>query len=226
VTHILVGDTRSRAILKELEARGWGRMFSEGRPTPFEGERWGLDNGAFGAWLRGQPFPADRFQKRVDDVEERGLVPEIAVTPDLVTKGIESLEFSLGWLERLPTTWPWYLAVQDGMTPEDVAPVLTDFRGIFLGGSTRFKSTAATWRKLADQHHKRFHYARAGVPNRIQHAIIVGADSLDSAFPLWTNARFQEFIAELVAPASPVFPLVAAWMRRPLEGDALTGCAP
>jgi hypothetical protein len=223
---ILVGDTRSGDLLEQIKAQGWGRMFAESNPTPFEGEPWGFDNGAFSAWLNGQPFPADRYRIRLDGALRNGLTPYLAVVPDLVGRGQESLEFSLGWLEQLPTTWPWYLAVQDGMDPAEVESELVNFHGIFLGGTTRFKSTAGQWREIARRHHKRFHYARAGTPSRIQHAVAVEADSLDSSFPLWTNERFRAFVAEIAAPASPLLPVVKAWMRGLYEFDALGGCAP
>lgn len=225
---ILLGDTRARTLVAQIRERGWGRMFAERHPTPWDGEPWGFDNGAFGAWLNQRPFPADQFLSRLDRALNRDVVPYIAVVPDLVAEGLRSLEFSLGWVERLPTGWPWYLAVQDGMSPRDVAPELVNFRGIFLGGTVRFKSTAARWRELAHSYGLKFHYARAGTPNRIQHALAVGADSLDSSFPLWTNVRFQEFIAELASPRSPVLPLVKEWLATAgiYACDPLTGCAP
>ena len=223
---ILVGDTRSRELVAACRELGWGRMFAESHATPYEGEPWGFDNGAFSAWLRGQPFPAKTFEQRLDRAVTNDLTPTLAVLPDLVARGVESLEFSLGWLERVPTTWPWYLAVQDGMTPEDVAPEVHNFHGIFLGGSTRFKSQAALWRRFAWSHHKRFHYARAGTPTRIQHAVAVEADSLDSAFPLWTNERFRDFVKQITEPDSPIFPVVHAWLRGVYDTDPLTGCAP
>jgi len=35
--------------------------------------------------------------------------------------------------------------------------------------------------------------ARAGTLARVEHALAVKADSLDSSFPLWTRQRFAEF---------------------------------
>ena len=225
---ILIGDTRSRAFISECQRLGWGRMFSESVPTPWDDEPWGFDNGAFHAWLNGVPFPADRFLSRLDRIHGKMSAPYLAVTPDMVAGGAQSLEFSLGWIERLPTDWPWYLAVQDGMEPHDVEPALANFRGIFLGGTTRFKSSAVAWRRLAHSHGLKFHYARAGVPTRIEHAAIVEADSLDSSFPLWTNERFREFVQLLTEPRSEVLPLVKEWMASAsmYGGDPLTGCTP
>lgn len=225
---ILIGDTRSKALIAECQRLGWGRMFAEQHPTPWQGEKWGFDNGAFHAWLHERPFPADRFLQRLDVAMRRGERPYLAVCPDLVARGADSLEFSLGWIERVPREWPWYLAVQDGMDPKDVERALPNFQGLLLGGTTRFKSTAATWRALAHRYGLRFHYARASTPTRIEHAAVVGADSLDSSFPLWTTARFREFVAELSQPRSELLPLIRAWMETAnmYEGDVLTGCTP
>jgi hypothetical protein len=38
------------------------------------------------------------------------------------------------------------------------------------------------------------HYARAGTPAKVKHARDSGADSIDSAFPLWEQSRFEEFV--------------------------------
>jgi len=196
---VLTGDTRSTALVAELQRLKWGRLFITATPTPYPGEPWSLDNGAFHAWLHGKPFPADQFRYAVDRALGVG-TPYLAVAPDIVGGGIASLDFSLGWLEQLPAEWPWYLAVQDGMTEEDVRPYLSQFAGIFLGGTTRFKSTAGMWRVLARQHGVKFHYARAGTLARVEHAVAVSADSLDSALPLWTRERFGEFVGYLTAP--------------------------
>lgn len=202
----LLGDTRKSEWVAKLQELGWGRMVSEKHPAPYPDEPWGFDNGAFSAWLKQEPFPHDRFLYRLDIALDKP-TPYLAVVPDLVARGIESLEFSLGWLDSLPDTWPWYLAVQDGMKIQDVEPVLDRFAGIFLGGTTRFKSTAPEWYEVARRNGKRFHYARASTPRRIEHAKRIGADSLDSAFPLWTEERFNEFITVMLY-GSPQAPLL------------------
>jgi hypothetical protein len=122
-----------------------------------------------------------------------GSDPILAVVPDIVAGGQRSLDFSLDWVMRLPNGWPWYLAVQDGMETHQVEDSLHLFSGIFLGGTDRFKRTAYRWCNLAHAHQKRFHYGRAGTIAKLLHAKKIGADSLDSAFPLWTNQRLETF---------------------------------
>ncbi len=193
---VLLGDTRSRAILADMQAHGWGRMWVTAPPTEsYAGEPWGFDNGAYGAWVRGIAFPVDDFERRLARAHRMPTLPLVAVTPDIVADGARSLEFSLEWRTQLPDEWPWYLAVQDGMKEEDVAEALPLFAGLILGGTTAFKRTAGLWCDLAHAAGKRFHYARASLPRRLDHACRVGADSLDTAFPLWTRERLQAFLS-------------------------------
>jgi hypothetical protein len=190
---ILLGDARGKTALKFIREHGWGRMFATVRPTPQEFEPWGFDNGAFVAWKRSKPFPKDTFLRRLDKALKVNSDPIVAVCPDIVAGGSRSLDFSCAWLERLPSFWPWYLAVQDGMTQQDVFQVLHLFSGVFLGGTDRFKLTAYRLSQFAHSFDKRFHYGRAGTLRKIRHAWKVEADSVDSNFPLWTVKRLGIF---------------------------------
>lgn len=192
---VLVGETRSRANIETLKRLRWGRMFVVQPPTPYHCEPWGFDNGAFVAWRNGLPFPEDNFLRRLDVAQNVAMDPILAVTPDIVAAGNRSLDFSTAWRmsHKLPSAWPWYLAVQDGMTEESVRPHLHLYSGLFLGGTDRFKETAFRWRQLAHGHRLKFHYGRAGTPRKLLSAFKVGADSCDSSFPLWTAQRMIEF---------------------------------
>ena len=194
---VLVGETRSARNLATLAALDWGRMFVTERPTPFAGEKWGFDNGAFGAYCRGLAFPRAAFLRRLEAAELVAAGPYLAVAPDRVAGGLRSLEFSEWWMSRgrLPDDWPWYLAVQDGMSPADVEPCARRYSGLFLGGTDQFKRTAPAWARLARRCGIRFHYGRASTPSMIGLVGEVGADSCDSAFPLWTDARMAAFVA-------------------------------
>ena len=175
---------------------GWGRMYIEKTPKPYEGEKWGWDNGVFRDFKAGTPFNEAMFEKRLEKAYSAG-VPYLAVVPDIISGGLDSLSFSLEWLKKIPSDWPWYLAVQDGMKIDDVEPIIERFAGLFLGGSNSFKATAWHWRELAHKHGKRFHYGRAGTEKKILHAKLVKADSADSAFPLWTKERLKRTVKML-----------------------------
>lgn len=97
------------------------------------------------------------------------------------------------WIDRLPRDFPWYLAVQDGMTTAQVSEVLPRVGGLLLGGSTAFKETAATWCELAHAHGKLFHFARISRMRWVRAAIDIGADSADSSQPLWSGDHWRRF---------------------------------
>ena len=180
-------------MVDQLKVLGWGRMCFRDTPKPWPGERWGFDNGAFSHWKNGQEFDGDGFQRRLDVALGLG-TPCLAVVPDIVGGGLDSLEFSESWRQRLPGHWPWYLALQDGMEVDVVESVAGSYSGLFMGGTNAFKSTAAEWVALSRRLDIPFHYGRAGIPRKVIHAKVVGADSLDSAFPLWSKSRFTWFV--------------------------------
>ena len=190
----MVGSTRSRALVARIRELGWGRVFCT-KPTPYPGEPWALDNGAFAAWKSGKPFSAEAFAARA--AEWSPLRPTFGVLPDRVGDGTESLRLSLEWLPRLPAEIPWYLAVQDGMRPETM-PELGGVAGIFLGGTTDFKGTAWAWGAFARSHGMRFHYARVSGPSSVRRARDAGADSCDSTQPLWSRDHWRRFEREVL----------------------------
>jgi len=181
-------------LLKFYREMGWGRMFIRRKPTPLPGELWGFDNGAFYWWKQGKSFDAGTFQRKLERAYQAG-TPYMAVAPDIVCGGLKSLKFSLWWLDsgRLPMDWPWYLAVQDGMKPEEVEPVLCRFAGIFIGGSDKFKATTPAWVTLARKHNKWVHFGRCSTPKKLEFVFWVGCDSADSAFMLWDKCRLERF---------------------------------
>lgn len=205
--HVMVGETRGKWNMAILKREDMGRMWQKNTPTPRDGERWGFDCDAYSPWSQaGFPqgldidswlilWDSNRFERRL--AKAYCLPPPyIAVTPDIPAGGLASLEFSWEWRKDLPHSWPWYLSVQDGMTGLDLAWVdLTKYTGIFLGGSDRFKGEALKWCQFAHKHGLKFHYGRAGTLDKVRHAYMVGADSCDSSFPLWTKDRFRKFIA-------------------------------
>lgn len=190
---VILGETHGANFVATIRRLGWGRMWLTKKPVPYEDEPWAFDNGAYSAWTHGRSFDSDTFQRRLEQAVKVG-VPRVAVAPDIVAAGARSLEFSVEWLPQLPAGWPWYLAVQDGMDSGDVEDALDVFAGLFLGGTTGFKRTADQWARLARSHGKAFHYGRASLPRRVDHACRIGADSLDTAFPLWTRERFEGFV--------------------------------
>lgn len=228
--HVIVGECGGAVNTAKCQALGWGRLRVARRYLPYAGERWAFDNGAFRFWSQGQPYDWTTFERQRVDVERMVLEgghppPLFGVVPDLVAEGEVSLRFSLAWLDRwretelarllrpapIPPYYgalviPWYLAVQDGMTPAMLEaphpfgarghgpPIICHVEGIFLGGTTAWKeATAAAWRSLVDRWGGRLHYARAGTVRKLRHAHAVGADSVDSALMLRSHQKFSAY---------------------------------
>lgn len=180
------GTRRNKRALRE---HGWRMLMS---PDTFNGSaskrapRWdddtpapyALDNGAWGCHQRGVPFNGDAFQWTYDRI---GAGADWVVAPDIVGGGLESLELTELWLDRL--THPLVLiAVQDGMEPEDVGPLMGPGRGLFLGGSTEWKlRTLAQWGNYARQVGCYYHVARVNTIKRYRACQYSGVHSIDGS---------------------------------------------
>ena len=195
---IFVGDTRSSKRIPFLQENAIGRMLVDRKVNLYPGEIWAWDNGAYRDWQSGCNMRGPDYESlilsRIERVYDLGK-PYLAVLPDLVGKGNESLEYSLSWFDKLPEEWPWYLALQDGMDPGLVIGAIgtCPIQGFFLGGTDEFKKEAELWCIRAHHLKLYFHYGRAGTLGKIIHAKMIGADSLDSSFPLWSMERFRSF---------------------------------
>lgn len=190
---VMVGSTRSRRLIARIRELGWGRVFCE-KPTPYPGEPWVLDNGAFAAWKSGKPIASwDRFIGHAHRVAH--LRPVFGVVPDVVAGGLRSLALSCLVRAELPREIPWYLAVQDGIEPHHVEEIdgASNFAGIFLGGTTAYKGRAFEWSRWAHERGLRFHYARVSTPMFYRRAFDCGADSCDSSQPLWSREGWVKF---------------------------------
>lgn len=180
----LIGDGRSKTTLNIIKKHKWGRMLNVGLVTPYKDEPLGFDNHAWADYCNKQPFNEKKFLTRIKKAEH--LAPHfiVCVTPDRVKGGNESLAFSNSWINRLADNgWPWFLAVQDGMTPKLVEDSLTKYpySGVFLGGGDSFKIyEAKRYAYLAKKYGLKFHYGRCGTKRKIRRAYEVGADSCDS----------------------------------------------
>jgi hypothetical protein len=211
--------SRGSKKAKEIRKEGWGVVVVPELRKKFCPETFPLyfvDNGAFVFWKRGLPFDEKPFLKTLDQVseivEKFGVLPSFVVVPDLVAQGLKSLDFSLLWLERLKREFlqfPYALALQDGMEPEYIETVIDEFDYLFVGGTLRWKvRTGETWVRLAHQHRKKCHIGRVGTAKRVRWARRIGADSIDSALPLFSKEKFEAFRRALHSPLLPELPFV------------------
>lgn len=187
-----VGQTRSRKLIAELEALGFGEC-TQRNELPPRRRPWFADNGAFTDWRAQRPFDERAYQRALEQFE--ALAPDFVVVPDIVAGGMDSLKFSLSWLPRVRAACsaPVYLAVQNGMTPES---------GLFVGGDLAWKiSTTARWAKWAHEFDMPCHMGRCGTGRRVRFAKRCGVDSIDSTLPLWSADNLRRFV-DALAPQS------------------------
>lgn len=174
------GGTVCKKNVEQLRRWGWGMVI-----TPYNVRppvlRYMFDNGAWTDFTHKRPFAADRFWNMMQRVRAYDPQPDFAVCPDLVAQGLKSLEFSLGWRKDLPDDVRWYLAVQDGMEPEHVRPVIEKFAGLFVGGTSEWKMRSVPgWAKLARETGRLLHVGRVNtLPRAFYVAEVCGADSFD-----------------------------------------------
>jgi hypothetical protein len=160
-----------------------------------EGFPYALDNGAWTAFQKGEPFDEPAF---MDAVNALGSGADFIVIPDIVAGGRRSLQFSLRWLPTLlmhpKIACPLLLAAQDGMEFRQVAPFLDKSVGLFLGGSTEWKlKNAIGWTRAAKQLGAVVHIGRVNTVKRVNLCGAAGADSFDGSGP----SRFAVELARL-----------------------------
>jgi hypothetical protein len=201
-----IGQTRSHSLVAELAAAGFGECVQRDEWLPRR-HPWFLDNGAYKDFKAGRPFDGAQFRRAFERLAEAP-APDFIVVPDIVAGGSASLDLSCEWWlevdELARSTWgaevQRYVAVQDGMSREDIlgAIGLVEYGhrgGIFIGGSTDWKFAAAPGIILeAHRAGVPVHIGRIGSGKRIVYARAIGADSVDSCIPL--RERRKREIAE------------------------------
>lgn len=205
---VYLGQTRGQGWIQKLEALGFGEMTVRGEMPPRR-RPWAYDNGAFRDWTAERPFDVDAFVADLDAIWRFDGRPDFIVVPDKVAGGTQSLVFSTTWVQHTGLQrqrCPLYLAVQDGMHPSDVEPVAHLFGGIFVGGTLGWKiGTGEAWVKFAHSLSKPCHIGRVGTEKRVRWATRIGADSIDSCLPLFSEENLQSFLEDcaLASTSSP-----------------------
>lgn len=193
----------ARSTIKNREAcqrLGVGLMMVDGWTDPTPYPYFAIDNGCFSAWKRGIRWNPAPFLNNLHRCEERGLIPDFAVLPDIVMGGKRSANNSLEWWRILRKEFPhilFYFAVQDGMDPHDQTFLAEDLDGIFVGGSTEWKlETMGQWAEYAKAVGIGIHVGRIGTPDRMVRAYELGIDSIDSTTWVQRNGTLEHHVTE------------------------------
>lgn len=121
-----------------------------------------LDNDAFASWTTGREWDESAWIEMMQSVRLQGMKPLWVLVPDVVADRDATIA---KWQQYAPVAqafgWPLAMAVQDGMTPEDV-PASASV--IFIGGTTKWK-----WQSLPmwAQTGKRIHVGRVNEVDRL-----------------------------------------------------------
>ena len=179
--------TGTKRNLAAMQARGWRHLYTPDSPrsnikTSLElGFRHAIDNGAWGAFRRGDAWDGEGFVKLM---KQHGKTADFIVVPDIVEGGLKSLDRSMAWLGACLQygAKDVLIPVQDGMAPWDLKPILeiNNRIGLFVGGSTEFKlASLPWWGRLARRYGRWLHVGRVNSVRRINLCLSSGADSFD-----------------------------------------------
>jgi hypothetical protein len=162
---------------------GW-LMSPAGYRTPKSYMPYALDNGMYGAWERGVAWDEGAFLAMLERVRGEALRPRWVVVPDAVGDREETLRRWEQWYWRLPGHH-LAMAVQDGMTPDDVP----DGAVVFVGGTTRWKwGTVKMWA----ENFPRVHVGRVNTYNRLWQCAELGVESCDGTG--WTRGDQAQWL--------------------------------
>lgn len=107
--------TGTRRNLDALRARGWRLLVSATGAHRTEGFPYAIDNGAWTAFQKKQPFDSRAF---IRVVVLLGALADWVACPDIVAGGLQSLRLSMKWLPWVLQHTPRaLLPVQDGQIP-------------------------------------------------------------------------------------------------------------
>lgn len=202
-----LGQTRAAKWIRRCTERGFGEMTVRGELPPRR-RPWAYDNAAFRDWKAEREFNMVQFTRDLWRIRRERLNPNFIALPDKPTDAAATFDLFDEW-----TGWtqdqlgdecpPLYFVVQDGMPPERVLDVLRQVEGLFVGGSLQWKlRTGEQWVQLAHSVGKQCHVGRVGTFDRVRWAQRIGADSIDSCLPLFSQDQFDRF-CEAIGSCDP-----------------------
>lgn len=143
-------------------------------------ENYSLDNGAWSAFAQKRPWSEPAF---LDALRRFGAASDFVVVPDIVCGGMESLDLSLAWLDRVLAYAPVaMIAVQNGMTANHLSGILGPRVGVFVGGDDEWKeATCGHWATVARAAGALCHVGRVNTLRRLKIVEMGGAHSFDGS---------------------------------------------
>lgn len=217
-----VGQARGAQLIAKLDEQGIGEMTQPCEWPPRRSRSWVLDNHAFHIWRKGKTFKGRLFGDALAQCEYYDMRPDFAVCPDVVGDhaATRAMAMARAWRPVIGPRIRAYFVAQDGLTDDDARAVLADFDGLFIGGTPEWKdATSPHWVALAHDLGKPCHIGRVGSARRVRWAQSIGADSIDSCTPLFSEANLSAWLWALKSSGfqSDLFaPPPAAPARKPI----------
>lgn len=195
-------STGTKATIERCSRYGIGLLMCNHWRDPRQWPYFAIDNGAFSAFMHGGYWDSAPFIRILERCKREQLFPDFVVLPDIVADAVGSLARSSAWFDRIAAYgWRCYLAVQDGMTPENVEEFLRvheTVRGIFVGGTTKWKlETAHSWACFAHGHGLGCHVGRIGPIPAVSYMETMGINSIDSTTWVQRKSSMDKLVAHL-----------------------------
>lgn len=154
-----------------------GAEWSPAKMTPHD---WPyiIDNGAFRAFTRNEPWDATAFVGRLNQISSMPRDPDFVVLPDVVTNPERTIKRSTEWAGMIEYNTAF--AVQDGIKPEKAIQVAgrLECNTIFVGGTVGWKRANAE--AFVQECHENDLKCHIGRPGDLVWAKDIGADSVDT----------------------------------------------
>ena len=146
-----------------------------------------MDNAAY------SEFKPERYKALLKKCKASTLNPVWCTLPDIIGDAKTTLALFHEWHPRV--SFPKALVGQDGA--EDLDLPWSDFRCLFIGGTTEWKlsDTAAVLVKEAQSQGKLVHMGRVNTYKRLRYAYQLGCDSVDGTrYCRFSNECFLDFL--------------------------------
>jgi hypothetical protein len=202
---LYMGDASTHALAKCRERaprHAFGRVWTPNQRRP--GTPYIVDNGVYQAAMQGHVWDAERWTELLDMVAEHPWPPDFVVLPDVYNDAEATLSRHREYVDEvLDRGFRPAAVLQPGMD-ETTQVRLADRIGAkvaFVGGENRWKRACGD--EIVRAAHDRglaVHIGNPGVPGGLRWAQQIGADSLDTASIVASEAYHH--LDELVGPSS------------------------
>lgn len=161
----------------------------------YTGLPWAVDNGAF------SEFDECKFRRLLTAVKHRPNLRFI-VCPDVVGNAADTIALFKKWEGEVLCSGPSAFVLQDGQ--EDLE--LPDADSYFVGGSTKFKLSAAVTDLIVEcrRRGRWVHMGRVNTKIRVKHAHVRGVNSIDGTLQRYAGINGLRHLIEYVAMLSTI----------------------